>query len=106
MNLYWTSVEVDIVNPSAYEDCVGGFVYLFLNAHDVREAIPKIEAALAEEDLRINQIEFVALYDEVPWDTEEEQILYDSLAKQASESEEVIWDEIFAYESKDEQEDE
>ncbi len=102
MNLYWTSVEFDIVDPSAYENCVGGFVYLFLKASDVRGAIPKIEAAIEEEGLRINTIEFVAQYDEIPWDSEEEQIQYDSLARQAKESEEVVWDEIVAYESKDE----
>ncbi len=102
MNLYWTSVEFDIVDPSAYEDCVGGFVYLFLKARDVRGAIPKIEKAIEEEGLRINTIEFVAQYDEIPWDSEEEQVQYDSLARKAKESEEVVWDEIVAYESKDE----
>ncbi|MCP3944228.1 MAG: hypothetical protein GY710_22510 [Desulfobacteraceae bacterium] len=103
MTVYWTSVEFDIVDPSAYEDCVGGFVYLFLKAFDVRGAIPKIEAAIEEEGLKINQVEFVAQYDEIPWDSEEEQIQYDSLAKDAGECDKVIWDEIFAYESRDEQ---
>ncbi len=102
MKVYWTSVEFDIVDPSAYENCVGGFVYLFLKAGDVREALPKIETAIEEEGLRIDNIEFVAQYDEIPWDSEEEQIQYDSLAKEAQECEEVIWDEIFAYESKNE----
>jgi len=102
MNVYWTSVEFDILDPSEYEACVGGFVYLFLKARDVREAIPRIEAAIEEEGLRISQIEFVSPYDEIPWDSEEEQIQYDSLAKEAEESEDIVWDEIFAYESKDE----
>ena len=101
MKVYWTSVEFDIVDPSAYENCVGGFVYLFLKARDVRGAIPKIETAIEEEGLRINTIEFVAQYDEISWDSEEEQILYDSLAREAKEGEEVVWDEIVAYESKD-----
>ncbi len=102
MSLYWTSVEFDIVDPSAYENCVGGFVYLFLKARDVREAIPEIEKAIEAEGLKIDTIEFVAQYDEIPWDSKEEQIQYDSLARQAKESEEVVWDEIVAYESKDE----
>jgi hypothetical protein len=102
MTVYWTSVEFDILDPLAYEDCVGGFVYLFLKARDVRDAIPKIEAAIAEEDLRINRIEFVALYDGTLWDSEEEQIQYDALAREAAGCDEVVWDEISAYESKDE----
>ena len=102
MNLYWTSVEFDIMDPSEYEDCVGGFVYLFLKARDVREAIPKIEKAIEQEGLRMDSIEFVAEYDEISWDSEEEQVLYDSLAKEAREGDQVVWDEILAYESKDE----
>jgi len=90
MNVYWTSVEFDILDPPAYEDCVGGFVYLFLKAHDVREAIPRIEAAIKKEGLRISQIEFVSPYDEIPWDSEEEQIQYDSLAEEAKACEEVV----------------
>ena len=102
MNVYWTSVEFDIVDPSAYENCVGGFVYLFVNARDVRGAIPMIETAIEGEGLRINAIEFVAPYDEISWDSEEEQIQYDSLAREAKEGEEVVWDEMVAYESRDE----
>lgn len=101
MKIYWTSVEFDITNPSLYENCVGGFVYLFFKAKDVLDAIPKIEKAIEEEDLKINQIEFVSQYDEIPWDSEEEQVKYDSLAKKAESGEGVVWDEIFAYESKD-----
>jgi hypothetical protein len=102
MTLYWTSVEFDIPDPSAYEDCVGGFVYLFFNASGVRGAIPIIETAIKEEGLRLNTIEFVSPYDEVPWDSKEEQLQYDSLAKEAKEGETVVWDEIVAYESKEE----
>ncbi len=103
MTVYWTSVEFDILDPAAYEDCVGGFVYLFLKAPDVRGAIPRIEAVIEEEGLRISQIEFVSPYDDIPWDSKEEQILYDALAKEAAACEEVVWDEISAYESKDEE---
>jgi hypothetical protein len=103
MKTYWTSVEFDILEPSQYENCIGGFVYLFLKAKDVLDAIPKIKNAIIQEDLKINQIEFVSEYDEVPWDSEEEQIKYDSLAKKAGACEDVVWDEIFAYESKDDE---
>ena len=101
MTLYWTSVEFDINDPSDWENCVGGFVYLFLEAQDVRDAIPRIEAAVAQEDLALTQIEFVTPYDGIPWEDEADQALYDELAGEAAGGDEVVWDEIYAYESKD-----
>ncbi|MBU4128176.1 MAG: hypothetical protein KKH84_04555 [Proteobacteria bacterium] len=100
MKLYWTSVEFEILNPSEYENCIGGFVYLFFKAYDVRDAIPKIENAISEENFKIIQIEFISEYDEIPWDTEEEQKLYDSLASKAQDSDEIIWDDLYTYEEK------
>ena len=102
MQVYWTSVEFDIINPADYEDCVGGFVYLFFKAKDVQDAMVIIKESLEEEGLKINLIEFVCPYDETPWDSEEDQLLYDALAKEAKDSSEVVWDQISAYESKDE----
>ncbi len=102
MKVYWTSVEFDIVNPADYENCVGGFVYLFFRATDVQDALGIIHESLEEEGLKANLIEFVCPYDEIPWDLEEDQILYDALAKEAEDSLEVVWDQISAYESKDE----
>ncbi len=102
MTVYWANVEFDIVNPAAYDNCVGGFVYLFFRAKDVEDAIPKIKKAIGEEDLRVNSIEFIAPYEEIPWVHEEDQALYDGLAKEAETSSQVVWDEISAYESKDE----
>jgi hypothetical protein len=101
MSVYWTSVELNILDPSSYQNCVGGFVYLFFKAEDVLDAIPKIKKAIEEEDLKIHQVEFVSPYDDSPWPSEEEQLRYDALAKQAGAGEEVVWDEIFAYESRD-----
>lgn len=102
MKVYWTSVEFDIITPAAYDDCVGGYVYLFLKARDVLEAIPKIQAAVEQEDLRIHQIEFVSLYDEMSWESMEDQAQYDALAEEAGHGDEVVWDEISAYEVRDE----
>lgn len=101
MKLYWTSVEFDILDPSEYEDCIGGFVYLFFQAKDVRHSIPIIEKQLADEGLAITEIEFISQYDDISWETEEDQKKYDALAKEAQSTGEVVWDEIFAYESKD-----
>lgn len=102
MEVYWANVEFDIKNPPAYENCVGGFVYMFLKAGDVLDAIPRIREALEGEDLRLTAIEFIAPYEQSPWTIEEDQALYDSLAKEAEASNEVVWDEIAAYESREE----
>lgn len=102
MTVYWANVEFDIVNPEAYENCVGGFVYLFFGAKDVQDAIPKIKDVLGEENLKVNSIEFIAPYEEIPWVHEEDQALYDGLAREAETSGDVVWDEISAYESKEE----
>ena len=101
MNVYWTSVEFDILTPAAYEDCIGGYVYLFLKARDVMDAIPKIQKAIEQEDLRIHQVEFVSLYDEMSWESKEDRAQYDALAEDARKGDEVVWDEISAYESRD-----
>lgn len=103
MKLYWTSAEIEILNPSAYEDCVGGFVYLFVKAFDVRQALLRFETALEDEGFKIDHVEFVSEYEQIPWDSKEEQTHYDGLAKEARAGENVVWDEIFAYESKDDQ---
>jgi hypothetical protein len=79
MEVYWANVEFDIKNPPAYENCVGGFVYMFLKAGDVLDAIPIIREALEGEDLRLNAIEFIAPYEQSPWTIQEDQALYDSL---------------------------
>ncbi len=102
MTIYWTSVEFDINNPTEYEDCIGGFVYLFLKAEDVQDAMTKIQGTIAEEDLSVKHIEFISPYDQTKWDTKDDQVLYDGLAKEAGDSNEIVWDQISAYESDDE----
>ncbi|HCY84466.1 MAG TPA: hypothetical protein DHV36_04955 [Desulfobacteraceae bacterium] len=102
MKVYWANVEFDIVNPAAWEDCVGGFVYLFFQATDVLEAIPKIREALKEEDLSLRAIEFISPYEDFTWADEEDRALYDGLADEARTGAGVVWDEIAAYESRDE----
>jgi len=98
MKVYWTSVEFEILNPSEYKNCIGGFVYLFFQANDVLEAIPKIKKAILEEEFNIIQVEFVSEYDEIPWDSDEEKKLYDSLAAEVQNTEEIVWDELYTYE--------
>lgn len=102
MEVYWANVEFDIKNPAAYEDCVGGFVYMFFKAEDVLDAIPKIKETLEAEELRLTAIEFIAPYEQGLWAIGEDQALYDSLAREAETTQEIVWDEIAAYESREE----
>jgi len=101
MKVYWANVEFDIMTPAAWEDCVGGFVYLFFKASDVLEAIPKIREALKAEDLSLTAIEFITPYELMPWTDDEEREHYDGLAREAAAGTQIVWDEIEAYESRD-----
>jgi len=103
MKVYWTSIEFDIPDPPSYKNCIGGFVYLFLKANDVLEAIPRIEKAIEDEGFKIYQVEFIEPYEDIPWETKDDQRKYDSLAQETKLKDDIVWDEIFAYESKDEE---
>ena len=102
MKVYWANVEFDMMNPAAWDDCVGGFVYLFFQAGDVLDGIPKIREALKEEDLSLRAVEFISPYEDFTWEDEEDRALYDGLAEEAAGTTAVVWDEIAAYESRDE----
>ncbi len=103
MRVYWTSIEFYIPDPTLYENCVGGFVYLFFKATDVLEAIPRIKKAIEDESFTIYQVEFIEPYEDIPWETDDDQRKYDALAQEAKLNDEIVWDEIFAYESKDDE---
>jgi hypothetical protein len=100
MTVYWASVEFDIITPEEYENCIGGFVYLFFKASSEEDAAETVKKALAQEGLELTHIEFLCPYDET-WESEEDQRMYDGLAKEARDGDEVVWDQIAAYESKE-----
>jgi hypothetical protein len=99
MKAYWASIEYKYLKGSInYEKYEGGFVYVFVSATDVRDALKKFSSELESLNLGVANIEFVSPYDGVPWDTEEEQHKYDGLAKQTLSTDSVICDEFYAYE--------
>ena len=100
MQTYWTSLEFKISDPAKFQDCAGGYVYLLVTANDVLDALPKIEASVKDMNFSIIEIEFIAPYEDIPWEDKEENIKYDALAEKASASDEVIWDEMYLYESR------
>ena len=100
MRTYWSSIEFNCLEGAEhYGKCSGGFVYAFVPAQDVRDALPKFMDELGALHLRIIQIEFVSPYEDIPWDTTEEQRKYDALAQEAGQTGQVVLDAMYIYEN-------
>ncbi len=99
--IYWTGIEFNYSRDSAdYGKLKGGFVYGFVHAIDVREALKRFEGRLIEEKLTPKNFEFISIYDlEMEWETEEQTENYFQLAKEAESSSEVMFDAFYSYES-------
>lgn len=99
MEIYWTSIEYEYLEGSInFNKFKGGFVYAFVKAADVRDALNKFSKEIGSLSLGIKNIEFISPYDDIPWDNDVEQKKYDNLAKEALRTENVICDEFYAYE--------
>ena len=97
--VYWSNVEFSYLEGSKhYGEFEGGFVYCFVQGRDVRDALEQFQIEFAGRKLGMVFVEFVSLYAEVPWQTEQDQIHYDSIATRASVSEEVMFDSFEVYE--------
>ncbi len=92
---YWASVEFLYENPD--EPKIGGFVYLFLRAKDVRDAIMRFEPKYSELQLKIFNVEFVAPYLDIPGETEEEELKYAQMSIDAKKTSSVVFDVFYAY---------
>jgi hypothetical protein len=98
VKIYWTSIEYKYLKGSInFGKFEGGFVYAFVRATDVRDALTKFSSEIESLNLGITNIEFISPYDDIPWETEEEQDKYDSLANEALTTKNVICDKFFAY---------
>ena len=96
--IYWTGIEYNYDEKS--NDLKGGFVYAFVKSFDVREALEKVLKALKEEKLVPLDIEFVSPYDEeMEWETEEQTKQFLEMYEDAKNTEDVIFDDFYAYES-------
>lgn len=98
--IYWTGVEYSYGKKSDnYKELKGGFVYAFINAIDVREALGKLLKELKKQDLNPLEVEFISPYDEeMEWETNEQTNHYLGLYEEALKSEEVVFDDFYAYE--------
>jgi hypothetical protein len=98
METYWTEIEYRYSEPKWSEaELKGGFVYAFVRADDVRDALSKFEAAMAEENLIPSRIRYVSPYGETSWQKEEDQRKFDRLVKDAEAGEEVVFDDFYAF---------
>ena len=102
MKLYWTSIEyafdAEHEQAGAYE---GGYVYALVMADDARDALEKFSEALAKEKMTPTEIEFIAPYKSVSWETDEENEKFDAMKKEARASEAVVFDDFFVYEGEE-----
>jgi hypothetical protein len=97
--VYWANVEFSYLEGSKhFGEFEGGFVYCFVQASDARDALEQFQIEFAGRRLGLVFVEFVSLYADVPWQTEEDQNHYDSIAIRAAASEEVVFDSFEVYE--------
>lgn len=95
MKVYWSSVEYLY---SGKKNLNGGFVYAFVKAFDVREAFAKLLAVFDEKKMIPVEIEYIMPYDiETEWETPEETFKFLELNSAALKSNEVIFDNFYAY---------
>jgi hypothetical protein len=93
MKVYWSSVEYSY---SGKKNLKGGFVYAFVRAFDVREVLAKLLAA--KKKMTPVEIEYIMPYDvDTEWETPEETSKFLELNNAALKSNEVIFDDFYAY---------
>lgn len=97
--VYWANIEFSYEPGSRHHgEFEGGYVYCFVQATDARDALEQFQIEFAGRKLGIRFVEFVNLYSDVPWQTEEDQEHYDAIAALAAASEEVVFDSFEVYE--------
>ncbi|AUP80090.1 hypothetical protein [Flavivirga eckloniae] len=94
--VYWSNIEYKHKDKGL----AGGFVYAFLKATDVREALIKLLIELNNQSLNTVEVEFISPYNEkMEWDTLEQTEHFLSLYQESKKSDNVIFDDFYAYET-------
>jgi len=98
--VYWASIEYTFSKEAQdYGKFSGGFVYAFVNALDVRDALEKVLLSLEQQALVPLDIEFIMPYDKnMEWEKETDTAHYLHMCARASKSEEVLFDVFYDYE--------
>ena len=100
MKIYWTSIEYRYDEKSIeYKKLKGGFVYAFIKAKDVRDALEIFLRELSILNLNPVEIEFIKPFDKsLEWETPEDTKHHLSLFRQAKKSTNAIFGEFYAFE--------
>lgn len=99
--IYWTGIEYNYSKLSPqFGKLAGGFVYGFVKAVNVKEALNKFTNELKLKNIDVKVVEFIKLYDmKMEWETEEHTNKYIQLCEEAKSSNQVLFDDFYAYES-------
>lgn len=97
MKVFWTSIEYSYLDDKSLK---GGFVYAFVKAFDVKEALAKLLAVFTKKKMIPNEIEYIMPYDSsTEWETSEETSKFLKLYNKASKIDDVVFDTFYAYEN-------
>ena len=98
--VFWTGIEYSyMIGSEKYGNLKGGFVYAFIKAYDVREALTKITDQLNKISMEPIEIEFLKPYEKnLEWETIEQTKHYLDLYKQSNKTNDIIFDIFHAYE--------
>jgi len=98
--IYWTSIEYRYDELSTESKRLkGGFVYAFIKANDVRDALENFLRELTVLNLIPVEIEFVKPYDKAQeWEKPEDTKRHLSLFRQAKKSTTAVFGEFYAFE--------
>jgi hypothetical protein len=95
--IYWSSIEYKYEQKET--NLLGGFVYVFLKASDVRKALEIILKEFKNERIIPIDIEFIQPYKpKLEWENPEQTEHYHKLYSSAKKSTNLIFDKFYAYE--------
>ena len=94
--IYWSGVEYSYEEN---KDLKGGFVYVFIKAIDVRDALNLLLNGLKQENLIPLEIEFISPYSQdMEWENKKQTKHYSKLYNEALNTDIIIFDDFYAYE--------
>jgi hypothetical protein len=97
--VFWIGIEYSYKEDAdGYGKLKGGFVYAFIKAHDVRDALESLIEKLSQLKLEPIDIEFVKPYEkEIEWETPKQTKHYLNLYKETNSTNEIVFDDFHAY---------
>jgi hypothetical protein len=95
--IYWSSIEYKYDKNDS--NLIGGFVYVFIKASNVRTALEKILKDFKNEKIIPVDIEFIQPYNpKLVWENQDQTEYYQELYTSAKKSTKLIFDKFYAFE--------